>query len=164
MIKKIQILGNIGENQENLCQFLEKKTYLFLTDTLSCFIRGQKALDLTGTATTEGWDFTIESAESETLTPGKYKTQFVIFEFGTDRKTLGTTELIVCPSFEKLTVLETRTADEIELEAVTQAIAKHSNGIKEYWIGDRKMEYRNLIESSERFSRLLQGTTHHKFN
>ena len=121
-----------------------------LTDTLSCFIRGQTALDLTGTATTKGWDFTIESAESETLTPGKYKTQFVVFEFGTDRKTLGTTELLVCPSFEKLTELETRSADEIELEAVTQAIARHSNGIKEYWIGDRKMEYRDLQELYDR--------------
>ena len=121
-----------------------------LTDTLSCFIRGQKALDLTGTATTEGWDFTIESAESETLIPGKYKTQFVILEFGTDRNTLGTTELIVCPSFEKLTELETRSADEIELEAITQAIARHSNGVKEYWIGDRKMEYRDLQELYDR--------------
>ena len=122
-----------------------------LTDTLSCFIRGQTALDLTGTATAEGWNFAIESAQSETLTPGKYKTQFVILEFGTDRKTLGTTELLVCPSFEKLTELETRSPDEIELEAITKAINKLACGaVSEYWIGDRKLKYQNLEQLTKR--------------
>lgn len=125
--------------------------YSPLTDTLSCFIRGQTALDLTGTATTEGWDFAIESAESETLTPGKYKTQFLIFEFGTDRKTLGTTELLVCASFEKLTELETRSADEIELEEITKAILKLASGaVSEYWIGDRKLRYQDLEQLTAR--------------
>ncbi len=94
-----------------------------LTDTLSCFIRGQTALDLTGTPTAEGWYFTIDSAQSETLAPGKYNTQFVI-ESDTNKKALGITELLVCPSFEKLTELETRSADEIELEKITKAINK----------------------------------------
>ena len=40
--------------------------------------------------------------------------------------------------------------DEIELEAVTQAILKHSHGKKEYWIGDRKIEYRDLQELYDR--------------
>ena len=127
-----------------------------LTDTLSCFIRGQTALDLTGTATTEGWDFTIESGQSDKLTPGKYKTQFVVFEFGTNRKTLGKTELLVCPSFESLDTLETRSADEIELEAVTQAIARNSNGVKEYWIGDRRLRYQDIGELTKRQRELRQ--------
>lgn len=122
-----------------------------LTDTLSCFIRGQTALDLTGTPTAEGWYFTIDSAQSETLAPGKYKTQFVIFESGTDRKTLGTTELLVCPSFEKLTELETRSADEIELEKITKAIAKLASGaVSEYWIGDRKLKDQDLQQLTKR--------------
>lgn len=122
------------------------------TDTLSCFIRGQSSLNLTGVPNSNGnWDFTIDTNQSILLAAGKYKAQFVIFEGGTKRKTLGEAEFIVCPSFENLSELETRTADEIELEAITQAIAKHSgSGIKEYWIGDRKIEYQDLNQLYQR--------------
>lgn len=130
--------------------------YNTATDTLKCFIRGASSLDLTGVANGNQWDFYIDANQSALLTPGKYKTQFKIFEFSGENKTLGATELLVCPSFESLTEIEVRSADEIELEAVTQAIAKHSNGIKEYWIGDRKMEYRDLNELYQRQRELRQ--------
>ncbi|MEO0835924.1 MAG: hypothetical protein AAFY16_08050, partial [Cyanobacteria bacterium J06642_3] len=108
------------------------------TDTLSCFIRGASSLDLTGIPNGNQWDFTITSAQSQDLTPESYKTQFVIFKFGTKRKALGTTQLVVCQSFEKLENLETRSQDEIELDEVNKALAK---GVKEYSIGDRRVIY-----------------------
>lgn len=117
------------------------------TDILKCFIRGKSALDLTGVANGDGWNFTIDSTQSALLNSGKYKSQFVIFEFGTDKKTLGTTDLLVCSSFESLTELDTRSADEIELEEINNALNK---GITEYRIGDRMMRYHSLEELSKR--------------
>lgn len=114
-------------------------------DTLSCFIRGQSSLDLTGVPNGFNWDFVITESQSLALQPGKYKTQFVIFAVASGKTTLGTTDLIVLPSFEALTTLETRSADEIELEQVTIAIAKLVTGaVAEYRIGDRMMRYQDL--------------------
>ncbi len=121
------------------------------TDTLSCFIRGQSALDLTGVPNGNQWDFTLTSVQSQTLTPGKYKKQYVLFEGGTKRKTLSTTDLLVCPSFEDLTELDTRSEDEKELEEITKAILKLSSGaVSEYWIGDRKLKYQDLEQLTKR--------------
>ena len=97
-------------------------------DILFCFIRGQSSLDLTGVGNGFIWDFTITEAQSTTLLPGKYQTQFVIFATGTGRQTLGSTDLIILPSFEALTELETRSPDEIELEQITTAIARLVSG------------------------------------
>ena len=118
--------------------------------TLKCFIRGTTKLDLVGVPHFNQWNFFATSSQTQTLKPGKYKTQFAFFELSGEKNTLGGTELLVCLSFEKLTELETRSVDEIELEAITQAISRHSNGVKEYWIGDRKMEYRDLNELYQR--------------
>ena len=124
----------------------ELEGYNPVTDTLSCFIRGQSAvLDLNG----DGWDFEITSAQSANLTPGAYKTQFVIFS-GSDRTTLGHTDLLVCLSFENLTEFDTRDSNEKELEAITKAIAQLSNGVAEYYIGDRRVRYQDLGELSKR--------------
>ena len=120
------------------------------TDTLKCFIRGQSALDLTGVSNGNQWDFTIDTNQSILLAAGKYNTQFVI-EFSTNKKALGTTELLVCPSFENMSKLETRSPDEIELEEITKAILKLSSGaVSEYWIGDRKLRYQDLEQLTER--------------
>ncbi len=128
----------------------ELEGYNPATDTLSCFIRGQSAaLDLNSVPNGEGWDFEITSAQSANLTPGAYKTQFVIFS-GSDRTTLGHTDLLVCPSFENLTEFDTRDSDEKELEAITKAIAQLSNGVAEYYIGDRRVRYQDLGELSKR--------------
>ena len=124
--------------------------YNSATDTLKCFIRGKSALDLTGVPNGNQWDFTIDTNQSILLAAGKYKTQFVI-ESGTNKKALGVTELIVCPSFEKLTELETRSPDEIELEEITKAINKLASGaVSEYWIGDRKLKYQDLEQLTKR--------------
>ena len=121
------------------------------TDTLSCFIRGQSALDLTGISNADRWDFAITSVQSAELIPGKYKKQYVIFKNGTKRETLWTADLLVCQSFENLTELETRTPDEIELEAVTKAIAQlSSKNVAEYYIGTRKVRYNDLASLYER--------------
>ena len=118
---------------------------------LKCFIRGTTKLDLIGVPYFEQWNFVVTSSQTQTLEPGKYKTQFAFFDLSGDKKTLGGTELLVCPSFESLNTLETRSADEIELENITQAINKlASGGVKEYWIGDRKMEYQDLEQLTKR--------------
>ena len=121
-----------------------------VTDTLKCFIRGQSTLDLTGVPNGNQWDFSIDTNQSILLAAGKYNTQFVI-ESGTNKKALGITELIVYPSFEKLTELETRSADEIELEEITKSINKLASGaVSEYWIGDRKLKYQDLEQLTKR--------------
>lgn len=121
------------------------------TDTLSCFIRGQSALDLTGVANGTKWDFTLTSTQSDALIPSLYKTQFVIYAGGTNKTTLGSTDLVVCHSFENLTEFETRSADEIELEEITKAITKLSTGaVSEYEIGDRRMRYQDLDKLTAR--------------
>ena len=120
------------------------------TDTLKCFIRGQSTLDLIGVSNGNQWDFTIDTNQSILIAAGKYNTQFVI-EFGANKKALGITELFVCPSFENMTELETRSADEIELEEITKAILKLASGaVSEYWIGDRKLKYQDLQQLTKR--------------
>lgn len=121
------------------------------TNTLKCFIRGATKLDLEGVASDYGWDFTITSTQSEELTPGVYKTQFKIFAFTGENKTLGSTDLLVCQSFESLTELDTRSDDENELSLITQAITKLASGaVAEYYIGDRRMRYQDLEELTKR--------------
>jgi hypothetical protein len=123
-----------------------------LTNTLSCFIRGQSgALDLTATGSVDRFEFTVDSVQSMGLPAGKYKTQFVIFELTTTRKTLGSTDLLILPSFEGLTQIETRSSDEIELETITSAIARLVSGaVSEYRIGDRMMRYQDLNQLTQR--------------
>lgn len=119
-------------------------TYDPATDTLSCFIRGQSALDLTGVPTGLGWNFEITPIQSAALIAGKYQAQLVVYPVG-GRKTLGTYNLTVCPSFENLTELDTRDEDEKELEDITKAIAQvASKGVAEYEIKGRKVTYQDL--------------------
>ena len=132
------------------------------TDNLSCFIRGQNgSLDLTATplpsaspllgGTEGGWEFLIPEVSSATLAPGGYKVQFVIVTTAKGRQTLGEAELEVCPSFEDLTTFDVRDADEIELEAITKAIAQVvSGGIVEYQIKGRKVTYQDLNTLTDR--------------
>ena len=122
------------------------------TDNLSCFIRGQNgALNLTATQSGDSWKFIIPEVSSATLAPGAYKVQLVIVTTAKGRQTLGETDLEVCPSFEDLTTFDARDADEIELEAITQAIAKLASGaVAEYEIGDRRMRYQDLDSLTRR--------------
>ncbi len=121
------------------------------TDTLSCFLRGQSALDLTGVPNGGQWEFTVTSPQSDNLLPGRYKVQFVVYKNGTNKITLGSADLLVSPSFENLSELETRTADEIELSEITKAIAKLVSGaVSEYEIGDRRVRYQDLDQLTRR--------------
>ncbi len=132
------------------------------TDNLSCFIRGQNgSLDLTATplpsasplvgGTEGGWEFNIPEVSCATLAPGAYKVQLVIVSAAKGRQTLGEAELEFCPSFEDLTTFDARDADEIELEAITQAIATLAKGgVAEYYIGDRRMRYQDLGDLTKR--------------
>lgn len=127
------------------------------TDTLSCFVRGQKGnADLTATADGNSWKFDLSQAITNSFNPGKYKAQFVIFT-GSDRHTLGTVDLEVLPSFEKITELDPRTDDEKELEEVTRAIAEViSGGVAEYYIGTRRVRYQDLQLLTDRQRELRQ--------
>lgn len=127
--------------------------YSSLTDTLTCFIRGQASLDLTASGNsnfTDEWDFVIGSSDSSSLVPGRYKAQFVVFDANT-RHTLGEAEIVVKPSFENLTELDVLDEDEKELQHLTIAIAKiASGGVAEYYIGTRRARYHDLPELAER--------------
>lgn len=123
-----------------------------ISDILKVFIVGREAkLTVTANGGISGFEFSIASATTQALQPGKYKAQFAIFEPSGNKTTLGTTKLIVLPSFENLTELETRSSDEIELELITKAIAKLASGaVAEYRIGDRMMRYTDLGELTKR--------------
>jgi hypothetical protein len=125
--------------------------YNNITDTLSCFIRGASGgIDLTGVPSGDGWDFTINEAQSTTFASGNYKAQFVVFS-GLGRETLGTVDLLVCPSFENLTEFDARTADQKELAVITEAIGKLVTGaVAEYRVGDRMMRYQDLNQLTQR--------------
>ena len=118
--------------------------------TVSCFIRGlSNPLDLTAVNTGQDWAFTITEAQSAAFVPGRYKAQLVVYD--PERKTLAEESIEVCQGFEKLTELETLTPDEIELEAVTKAIAQlSSKNVAEYYIGTRKVRYNDLASLYER--------------
>ena len=65
--------------------------------------------------------------------------------------------MLLEPSFEALTTLETRTVDEIELEQITLAIARLVSGaVAEYRIGDRMMRYQDLEQLTKRQRELRQ--------
>lgn len=121
------------------------------TDTLTCFVRGLNGgLDLTGVPVGDDWEFNVLEAQSANLNPGNYKAQFVVFS-GSGRQTLGTTDLLICPSFESLTEFDVRSADEKELAAITEAIAKLVTGaVSEYRVGDRMMRYQDLNQLTNR--------------
>ena len=120
-------------------------------DTLSCFVRGQSgSLDLTASGTSDGFEFTVSSTQSD-VSAGKYHAQFVIFPNGGGRKALGIAHLQIFPSFDNLTNIDPRTPDEIELEQITQAIIKLATGaVAEYEIGDRRMRYQDLDKLTQR--------------
>ena len=127
-----------------------------ISDILKVFIVGRKAkLIVTANGGISGFEFSIASATTQALQPGKYKTQFAIFELSGDKTTLGTTEITVLPSFEGLTEIETRSADEIELELITNAIASLASGaVAEYRIGDRMMRYQDINQLTDRLKYL----------
>lgn len=122
------------------------------SDTLSCFVRGLSGgLNLTGVSDGEGgWNFTILEDQSNSLPPGAYKAQFVVFS-GAGRKTLGDADLLVCPSFENLTEFDARLREEKELEEITKAIARLASGaVAEYRIGDRMVRYQDMAQLTQR--------------
>lgn len=122
-----------------------------LTDTLTCFIRGQAtALDLTAVGSVDGFEFTLSETSSMQMTPGNYQAQFVIYP-SSGRLTLGNTNLTVLSSFEDLTQIDPRSDDEKELEQITTAIARLAGGaVSEYRIGDRLMRYQDLSALTQR--------------
>ena len=127
-----------------------------VSDILKVFIVGRGAkLTVTANGGISGFEFSIASATTQALQPGKYKAQFAIFELSGDKTTLGTTEITVLPSFEGLTEIETRSADEIELKLLVNAIAKLASGaVSEYRIGDRMMRYQDIDQLSRRLEYL----------
>ena len=118
--------------------------------TASIFVRGETALDLTGTTVTGGWNFEITTAQSQSLKPGIYLAQLVLFGDSLGRKTIGNQSLTVHASLEDVTQIDTRSNEQRELELVTEAIEKLSNGVAEYYIGDRRMRYTDLPQLYER--------------
>ena len=132
------------------CEYLAN--YGIATDVLKVFIVGQhNSYTAIANGNGDGFEFSIPSTITQVLQPGKYKAQFKIFANSGENKTIGSTELTVLPSFENLTELETRSADEIELELITTAIAKIASGaVAEYRVGDRMMRYQDLDQLTRR--------------
>lgn len=121
------------------------------TDTLVCCILGKTKLTAVATNHNGFFQLGITPTDSNNLAPGVYKVQFVINPDSATRKTLGNTKIEVCPSFDNLNTLETRTPYEIELELVENAIRTGlKDGVAEYEIGDRKVRYQSLDELFKR--------------
>jgi hypothetical protein len=121
-------------------------------DVLSCFIRGQSSLDLTGVAdpnNLDTWNFEIVEAMNDTLIAGIYQAQFVLYSQA-GKKTLGISKIELCPAFTNLTSLDTRLEEEKELEEISKAISALSNGVAEYYIGTRKVRYIDVYQLYER--------------
>ena len=121
-----------------------------LSDTLTCFLRGASSLDLTGVPDNNKWQFEISTTQSAGLTPGKYQAQFVVFGSGFGRTTLGVTSLEICPDFSILSELDNTLPEEKELAAIQKAITALSNGVAEYYIGERRIRYVELPQLYER--------------
>jgi hypothetical protein len=122
-------------------------------DLLSCFVRGAYALDLTGVSSAtnpHSFHFEILEATSAVLSPGIYQCQFVLLQAGARRKTLSVIQVEVCPSFEFMGGLDTRSKEEKELEEIEKAIASLSNGVAEYYVGTRRVRYVDLSVLYER--------------
>ncbi len=136
---------------DRLSWFEHFPDYNFLTDTLSCFIRGQRgAVDLTAVGSVDGWEFSLSEDRCSQLATGVYQAQFVMLS-GSGRKTLGIAKIEVKGSYESLTTLDPRSDDEKELEVITAAIARLVSGaVAEYRIGDRMMRYQDLAELTSR--------------
>lgn len=120
-------------------------------DTVSCFIRGQSSLDLTGVPNGDLWSFEITEEQSSNLNPGIYKAHFAHFAPGWGRTTLGIATIRVCADLSLESLVDNRTSDEIELELVNTAIATSlAGGVAEYEIGTRKIRYHSIESLYER--------------
>lgn len=119
--------------------------------TLTYAIRGAVNLTVTGVAAGSGWNVTITSTQSATLTAGTYTWQAYLTS-GSVRYTVGTGTLIVDPNITAQSAgYDGRTQAEVDLAAVKQEIRARTTGgmTIEYTIGTRSLK-------KESISRLLE--------
>lgn len=130
--------------------------------TLTYFLRGEKALTLTATAASPGWQTTLTAADSATLTPGVYYWQASAAN-GTQRVTLGTGTLKVVADLaysKNPASFDGRSDAEKALAAIDAEIAARLSGgmAEEYTIGNRslrKTPMRDLIELQSRYKTIV---------
>lgn len=123
---------------------------------LTYHIRGQDVLDLSGTTTEKGWEF---SATLDLL-DGDYQAQVAVYN-GVKRKTLGFIGLAVLPDLsEVISEFDPRSESEKILHDIRSAIASavsdkaKGSKVQEYEIGTRKMKYEQFDQMLGELRRL----------
>jgi hypothetical protein len=115
---------------------------------LTYYFRGADAaakLDLTGTASGSGWQFTLGTAASAAFNTGSVNTRWNWVAVATKasvRITAGEGVLIVKPNLANITTYDGRSAAEQVLATVEAAILARTNGdmVTEYTIGSRSLK------------------------
>ena len=129
---------------------------------LKYYIRGDKALEITGTANGQGWLTTITAAQSATLTAGGYFWQAVATK-GDERITLGSGTLTVAANLAfsgNVGTFDGRSEAEKALAAINAEISARLNGgtAEEYTIGNRSLKktpMRDLVALQSRYKTIV---------
>lgn len=116
--------------------------------SLHYYIRGTQALELTATANGSGWQTTITSAQSATLTPGQFYWQAVAIK-GTDRVTLGSGQIKIAANLAfsgDVGAYDGRSDAEKTLDAINAEIKGRVEGgaTVEYTIGNRSLKKESM--------------------
>lgn len=109
--------------------------------TLTYYLRGPATLDVQGVAFAGGWNFSITTAQSATLTAGAYSFSAVATKTG-ERKTLGSGSLTVAPNIASAGAgFDGRSQAKKDLDAVQAAIRTIISGgaVQSYSIGNRSL-------------------------
>jgi hypothetical protein len=109
-------------------------------------LRGAQVIDLTGTATSNGWSTSITATQSAALTAGIYTWQGYVTK-NADRLTLGEGRIEITANIATATAgFDGRSQAEIALAAVEAEILARANGgaTIEYTIGGRQLKRESI--------------------
>lgn len=136
--------------------------YDALTWALSYEIRGAVSLTLNGVASGNGWTTAITTAQSLALTPGRYSWAAYATKSGA-RVTAGSGVFNILTNMASVSgAYETRTQNELDLDAVRAEIRSRVSGgmTLEYMIGNRSLKKEPtsvLLEIESRLVRMVRG-------
>lgn len=137
------------------------KSYDSSAYTLKYEIRGPVSLTLNATPSATGWQTTITTTQSATLTPGTYYWSAYLTRTG-ERVTVGTGVFVITTDLSgTLANYNGQSQEEKDLQAIKDEItARVSGGLAyEYTIGNRSLKKEPLtalLELKDRYERLVR--------